>query len=370
LLRRYWIVEDTSVRDGVKEYYGSTLQSSADLKTNACCTGDKPPPYVQDCLKNIHPTILSKYYGCGLCLPDYDLTGLSVLDLGCGAGRDVYLASQLVGPDGKVVGVDMTEAQLDTAREYQDYHAEKFGFANVNFVQGYLEQLDDIEALQPSTFDVIISNCVLNLCTDKLAVLNSCYKLLKAGGEMYFSDVYATRRVPEILRQDPILWGECLSGALYWNDFMSMAKRAGFTDVRLVEDAPITISNAKVAQAIADSGHGNIRFVSATYRLYKIDELEPDCEDYGQAVAYKGTIPRAKTSWRLDKKHVFETGKVVSVCGNTLLMLQTGPLKDHFAFHGTFDTHYGIFEGCGSSGMPFITETTMEQAKENAASCC
>src|SRR3569623_601358 len=115
------------------------------------------PSYVRQLLKNIHPQVLAKYYGCGLCLPAYDLTGCNILDLGCGAGRDVYLASQLVGPSGKVVGVDMTQEQLDTARQYQDHHAQQFGYANTEFVQGYLEQLNDIESLQPESFDVIIS---------------------------------------------------------------------------------------------------------------------------------------------------------------------------------------------------------------------
>jgi arsenite methyltransferase len=343
--------KDTCVRESVKEYYGTTLQTNADLKTNACCTGNSMPPYIRECLRNIHPVVQSKYYGCGLCLPSYDLTGLTMLDLGCGAGRDVFLASQLVGPSGKVVGVDMTEAQLDTAREYQEYHAEKFGFANVDFVQGYLEQLEDIESLKPSSFDIIISNCVLNLSPNKLAILKSCYRLLKPGGELYFSDVYSMRRVPEVLRKDPVIWGECLSGALYWNDFNTMAKQAGFTDIRLVEDAPVKITNAKVADVLAHDGRG-ICFVSATYRLFKIDALEPDCEDYGQAVTYKGTIPHAPMSWRLDKQHVFKTGCYAPVCGNTFLMLQTDPLKNHFTFHGNSDTHYGIFQGLRNRVMP------------------
>lgn len=135
-----------------------------------------------------------------------------MLDLGCGAGRDVYIASQLVGPTGSVTGIDMTEEQLNTAMEFQPYHAEKFGHDNTHFYKGYLESLDDIKELKPASFDVIISNCVINLCTDKKAVLKACFDLLKDGGEMYFSDVYANRRVPESLQKNPLLWGECLSG--------------------------------------------------------------------------------------------------------------------------------------------------------------
>ena len=89
-------------RSSVSNYYGKELESSDDLKTNACCTAGAPPQYIQDCIKNIHPEVVSKYYGCGLCLPQYPLEGASVLDLGSGSGRDVYIASQLVGPTGKV----------------------------------------------------------------------------------------------------------------------------------------------------------------------------------------------------------------------------------------------------------------------------
>lgn len=367
-------VDETNTRASVQNYYGQTLQSSSDLATNACCTSGAPPRYIQEALQQLHPLTLEKYYGCGLCLPNYDLTGCHILDLGCGAGRDVYLASQLVGPQGRVVGVDMTLEQLQAAREVQSYHADKFGYANTEFVEGYLESLDQIEALQPGSFDLIISNCVINLCTDKPAVLQACYNLLKPGGELYFSDVYANRRVPVELQRNELLWGECLSGALYWNDFERMAQRAGFTDPRLVEDSPITIQNKNVAETIRDAGHGAIEFYSATYRLMKLDEgvLEPDCEDYGQAVIYKGTIPRAASGWRLDKHHIFEAGRIFPVCGNTWNMLEKNPrLQPHFDFIGTFDRHYGLFEGCGR-GLPFDGKVDVGETsgKETSPGCC
>uniref|UniRef100_A0A7S3DU83 Arsenite methyltransferase n=1 Tax=Entomoneis paludosa TaxID=265537 RepID=A0A7S3DU83_9STRA len=358
-------------RDSVKNYYGNELQTSDDLATNACCTAGAPPKYIQDCINNLHPSTVSRYYGCGLCLPFYDMEGCSVLDLGCGAGRDVYIASQLVGPKGRVVGIDMTTEQLDAAREQKSFHAEKFGFDNTEFHQGYLESLDDIEALEKGSFDVIISNCVINLCTDKPAVLKACYDLLKPGGEMYFSDVYANRRVPQVLQDDPLLWGECLSGALYWNDFENMAIQAGFSDPRLVEDAPITIENSDVRDMVSREGHGAMEFYSATYRLFKMDDLEPACEDYGQAVIYKGTIPRAASGWTLDKGHTFETGKIHPVCGNTWYMLHNAQVKDHFEFVGDFSRHYGIFEGCGSS-LPYskASESGVAPTKGEGGGCC
>lgn len=364
----------------MQTYYGETLQQTSDLLTNACCTAGAPPEHIRTLLGKLHPETIAKYYGCGLCLPEYDLTGLSVLDLGCGAGRDVYLASQLVGPTGNVVGIDMTDAQLESAKSHSDYHAQQFGYQNWNFHKGYLEELDDLMEqgiLQPESFDLIISNCVLNLCTDKSRVLESCYKLLKSntgGSEMYFSDVYANRRVPQILQQDSVLWGECLSGALYWNDFINMAIRAGFIDPRLVQDAPIVIGNAKLQTQIDQAGSSGLAFYSATYRLWKIpsNHLEPDCEDYGQAVVYKGTMPRHPSQFILDKGHVFETNRVHPVCGNTWYMLQTKPLKDHFQFIGDFTKHFGIFEGCGSS-LPFDDTTNTSNNKKSASSsnsCC
>lgn len=358
----------------VQEYYGSTLSTSDDLKTNACCTADAPPTYIRDCIGNIHPEVLAKYYGCGLCLPQYDMEGATVLDLGCGAGRDVYIASQLVGKNGKVIGIDMTKEQLDVAKKTQDYHREKFGFDNVQFIEGKLEQLDDIEELKPNSVDVIISNCVINLCPDKERVLKSCYDLLKPGGEMYFSDVYSNRRISKSLQNDKVLWGECLSGALYWNDFQNLARKVGFIDPRLVEDSPITINNKNVQRTIDEAGYQSLDFYSATYRLWKLSEeyLEPHCEDYGQAVVYKGTLPRYQSGWLLDKHHYFETGRIVKVCGNTYNMLkETKFLKDHFDFVGNFDTHYGIFDGCGTS-LPYdkVDANGAGKGASSKGGCC
>ena len=239
----------------VKDYYGKTLQTSADLKTEACCTPDDMPGYVKRLLANVHDEVLAKYYGCGLVTP-MALEGARILDLGCGSGRDVYALAQLVGPKGEVVGVDMTAEQLAVARAHVEWHRKKFGFkkSNVRFLDGYIEKLGDL-GLKPGSFDIIISNCVINLSTDKLAVLKGAYDLLKPGGEMYFSDVYADRRLPDAVRNDPVLYGECLGGALYWNDFHTLAKQAGFLDPRLVDDRPLGVTDEKLA---AKLGAGEI----------------------------------------------------------------------------------------------------------------
>ena len=192
----------------VKDYYGKELTSSEDLKTNACCTLEAPPKYIREALANIHDEVMAKYYGCGLAIPS-KLKGLRVLDLGSGSGRDCYILSQLVGESGSVVGVDMTEEQLAVANKYVDYHVEQFGYkkSNVKFLKGNMEKLEELN-LEPASFDLIISNCVINLATDKEKVLRDAYALLKPGGEMYFSDVYSDRRISKELQADPVLWGE------------------------------------------------------------------------------------------------------------------------------------------------------------------
>ncbi len=341
----------------VQDYYGKQLQATTDLKTSACCDASAMPNWLKPLLANVHDDVLARYYGCGLVCPS-DLNGCQVLDLGSGSGRDVYVLAQLVGQQGHVLGVDMTTEQLAVANANLDWHAKRFGYANVSFKEGYIERLNEL-GLEDERFDVIVSNCVINLSPDKDAVLAEAFRLLKVGGELYFSDIYADRRVPPELVADPLLYGECLSGALYWNDFISMAKRHGFTDPRLVEDKPIEITDPSLREKC-----GNIRFYSATYRLFKLPALESDCEDYGQAVIYKGTVMGSPNTFVLDKHHHIQAGKVFPVCGNTWRMLHDTRLKPHFEFIGDFNRHYGIFEGCGKA-LPYDVADGA-----SAAPCC
>eukprot|EP00956_Cyclotella_meneghiniana_P021848 scaffold40463_cov76-Cyclotella_meneghiniana.AAC.2 len=362
--------DKTETHTSVTNYYGTTLEKTSDLLTNACCTAGAPLPHIKAAISNIHPSVIAKYYGCGFCVPD-EVEGMTILDLGCGAGRDVYIASQLVGTEGKVIGVDMTPEQLDVAKETQSWHAEKFGYDNVEFHLGLIEKLDEIPSLKDRSVDIIISNCVINLCPDKESVLKSCHRILKPGGELYFSDVYSSRRVPEELRKDEVLWGECLSGALYWNDFQNLAKKCGFKDPRLVEDAPITIENPDVQKKIESMGHKSLEFYSATYRLFQLDCLEPHCEDYGQAVIYKGTIPRFESAWALDDHHVMERGKVFPVCGNTYNMLKETRFAKHFDFVGDFRAHHLTCVSAHNKSMPFKSSVSDgATGSKGGGGCC
>ncbi|MEM7646948.1 MAG: methyltransferase domain-containing protein [Pseudomonadota bacterium] len=355
-------MEVSETKNSVQDYYGKTLKSSDDLKTDACCTADDLPSFAKPILSKVHDEVLAKYYGCGIVLPE-SLKDCSILDLGSGSGRDCYVLSYLVGENGHVVGVDMTDEQLEVANRHKDYMATQYAYkkSNVDFLKGDIEKLSDL-SLEGQSFDCIISNCVVNLAEDKQAVLDEAFRLLKNGGEFYFSDVYSDRRIPENLKKDPVLYGECLSGALYWNDFLKMARKAGFVDARKVTSRPLDIGDTNVQAKV-----GNIQFMSTTYRLFKIEGMEEDCEDYGQAIRYKGGIPNHSRFFQLDEGHCFQAGKIYPVCGNTYLMLKNTRFAEFFEFFGDFSNHYGLYPDCGD-----VVEVTNVNANQEvtAGSCC
>lgn len=342
----------------VRDYYGQQLRGSADLKTNACCDADAMPAWLKPLLAKVHPEVTGRYYGCGLVIPPL-LEGCTVLDLGCGAGRDVFLLAQLVGPHGRVIGVDMTPEQLAVARAHQAHHAELFGFDNVTFVEGRIEALDTL-SLPVAGVDVVVSNCVLNLSTAKQDVLRGVMRLLKPGGEFYFADVYCDRRLPDEVRSHPVLWGECLGGALYWNDFLRLARAAGFPDPRLVSDRLLEITEPALAPLV-----GEARFFSATWRLFHLDDLEDGCEDYDEIVRYRGTIADHPCSLALDAHHSFATGQTVPVCRNTFRMVSQTRLAPHFQCGAPGVRHLGLFSACGDA-LPFQSAGRDKQSPNHA----
>lgn len=324
------------INETVRHYYGEVLQSSADLKTSACCSIDAMPQYLKTLMASLHPEVVERFYGCGSPLPPA-LAGKTVLDLGCGSGRDCYLLSRLVGPSGRVIGVDMTPEQLEIAMRHRDWHAQRFGYANIEFLHGHIENLTTV-GIADDSIDVVVSNCVINLSPEKPRVLAEIFRVLKPGGELYFSDVFADRRIPGELRQDPVLLGECLAGALYWEDFRRMLQVLGCPDVRIVKQNPISLDDPDIAHKI-----GMVKFKSVTVRAFKMN-LEDRCEDYGQVACYLGTIPEHRHAFDLDDHHHFETGRPLRVCGNTADMLGLSRYGDHFQIMGDKSRHFGLFD--------------------------
>ncbi|CAF1467941.1 unnamed protein product [Adineta steineri] len=320
----------TDIHKSVQNYYGQELQQSSDLKTDACCSKAEIPLFIKDILKKIHPDVIAKYYGCGLIFPP-KLEGCRVLDLGCGAGRDVYILSNLVGHQGYVVGVDMTKEQLDIANRFIDYHTKEFDFQtpNVEFHLGKIEQLTDNPNLKVNSFDVVVSNCVVNLSPDKKKVLQQVYEMLKPGGEFYFSDVYADRSVPEELRQNQILWGECLSGAIRESDLISDALDIGFTRPILVTQQPICINNQQLQDLL-----GDIKFTSCTYRLFKNKSIEdPIISDNknGTLVTYQTPIIHYENEFQFDQSIIFKD-QPQYVNDELTKMLRISRYNDNFKF--------------------------------------
>ena len=347
----------TEVRKDVQEYYGKILKTKNDLQTSVCCAADSMPAYLRPYLKNIHEEVQSRFYGCASTFPT-GIKGQTVVDLGCGSGRDCYLLAQVVGPEGLVIGIDMTDEQLAVARKHIDYHTNKFNLdkPNVDFRKGWIEDLSTAN-LGDNSVDAVISNCVVNLSPDKESVFREIFRVLKPGGELYLSDIFTGRRVPESLKTDPVLLGECLGGALYIEDFRRMLAKVGCFDYRTVYKASITLNSEEIQRKA-----GMIDFYSMTVRTFKCD-FEDICENFGHVVHYKGTIPEFPHGFTFDDNHFFQTSLPVPVCGNTYKMISESRLKDHFKLTGDFSKHYGPFH----SSIPHTQEGI--PTNENG-SCC
>ncbi|MDO9240243.1 MAG: methyltransferase domain-containing protein, partial [Methylicorpusculum sp.] len=222
------------------------------------------------------------------------------------------------------------------------------------FLEG---QIEDLQALgiADNSIDVVVSNCVINLSPDKKRVLAEIFRVLKPGGELYFSDVYSDRRIPAALKTDPVLLGECLAGALYWEDFRRTLLDLGCPDVRVVKESPITLDDEEVAEKI-----GMVNFRSVTVRAFKV-ALEDRCEDYGQVACYKGSILNHPHAFDLDDHHHFETGRPLRVCGNTADMLSASRYAGHFDVWGEKTVHFGLFD-CAPPNKSL--------SLESGASCC
>jgi arsenite methyltransferase len=308
-----------------------------------CC----PVDYQADLLKILPDEIIEKDYGCG-DPSRYVREGDIVLDLGSGSGKICYMAAQLVGKSGKVIGIDMNNDMLSLARKYQSEMADKIGNDRVEFLKGKIQDLtldvaameawlkespvtnaDELSALEnwklkqaqespliaDNSVDLVISNCVLNLVNDieKQQLVDEIFRVVKPGGRIAISDIISDEYIPEHLKHDKKLWSGCISGAFQELEMLNMFQKAGFVAVSYDKwsDTPW--------QVVED-----IEFRSATLTAIKREQTE--CIDKGHAVIYRGPYSFVID----DEEHEFPRGERMAVCERTFNLLSNEPYKDDF----------------------------------------
>ncbi|MEL7498212.1 MAG: methyltransferase domain-containing protein [Planctomycetota bacterium] len=322
-----------------KRYSGAAEAQEAAL----CC----PVEYRQDLLEVIPQEIMERDYGCGDPSP-YVNEGETVLDLGSGGGKLCYIASQVVGPKGKVIGVDCNLEMLDLARKYQNVVAEKIGFSNVTFRCGVIQNLAlDLEQLSEevgsieqsgvgnllerrrleqrleretpmipdSSVDCVVSNCVLNLVQpeDRRRLFKEIHRVLKKGGRAAISDIVADEDVPESMQQNPELWSGCISGAWREDQFLEEFEKAGFYGIQIAKRV------SEPWQIVE-----GIEFRSITVISYK--GKEGPCLECNQALIYKGPFKSVVN----DDGQTFFRGERMAVCDKTYQMATQAPYRDSF----------------------------------------
>jgi arsenite methyltransferase len=229
-------------KDIVKQTYTRIAQQSTDDNRASCCGAGGCSTEVYNIMTDDY-TAVEGYeanadlgLGCGLPTEFAHMkTGDTVLDLGSGAGNDCFVARHAVGESGKVIGIDFTEAMIDKARN----NADQLGYNNVEFRLGDIEKMP----LTANRVDVIVSNCVLNLVPNKKAVFEEMFRVLKPGGHFSISDVVLEGELPDALRHDAEMYAGCVSGAIQKGDYLALAEKAGFTNLRIQKHKPIIIPN-------------------------------------------------------------------------------------------------------------------------------
>ncbi len=330
----------STVESIVAERYSSAANAP---EAALCCPVDYDPQY----LRQIPEEIIEKDYGCGD--PSRHVKeGETVLDLGSGGGKICYIASQIVGERGRVIGVDMNDDMLALARGHQDEMTSRLGYGNVSFLKGRiqdltldrnrldiwlqkhpvvneesLQQFEEYVALQrrshplvdSDSVDVVLSNCVLNLVDDaqKVQLFSEIFRVLRRGGRAAISDIVADEPVPADLKQDDRLWSGCISGAMEESDFANAFVDAGFYGVEIAK------RDAEPWQTVA-----GIEFRSVTLVAYKGKEGE--CWDHNEALIYKGPFSRVTD----DDGHTFVRGERTAVCRKTYEIYSREPYAEQF----------------------------------------
>jgi len=246
----------------VRKAYGEVArkQSSCCGPSNSSCCDQNKTYTVPD-----HPVPESELgLSCGNplafgCIEKGDV----VLDLGSGAGKDVFLAAQKVGDAGRAIGVDMTGEMLALARKNAVKFFATTGLANVEFREGHIEDLP----IEDASVDVVISNCVINLSPDKPRVFREVYRVLKPGGRMIVSDIVLNRPLPESARNDADLYAACIAGALLRDEYLQAIRDAGFKEVEILTDhtyQPAGACEDQLTSGVSDALAGVAASVSVT----------------------------------------------------------------------------------------------------------
>ena len=310
-----------------------------------CC----PVEYNKDLLKIIPQEIIEKDYGCG-DPSRYVKPGETVLDLGSGTGKICFIAAQVVGEKGRVIGVDMTDDMLEVARRNAPIVAERLGYANVEFRKGRIQDLAlDLEMLDrklkahpitdaasflaadelagelrdthplvaANTIDVVVSNCVLNLVEpkSKSQLFAEIFRVLKTGGRAVISDIVSDEDVPAEMQRNSELWSGCISGALTEENFLNAFSDAGFYGIQILK------RDDKPWRSVE-----GVEFRSVTVQAFK--GKQGACFERNQAVIYLGPFKEVLD----DDGHRLERGKRYAVCDKTYQLYGKEPYRQHFAF--------------------------------------
>ncbi len=325
----------TTVEQAVRQRYSNAAQ---EREGALCC----PVGYDAKYLEIIPPEIIERDYGCG-DPSKYLRPGETVLDLGSGGGKICYIASQVVGAEGKVIGVDMNDDMLSLANRYREEVGARLGYLNVTFHKGKIQDLaldygrveryladypirtaEDLEAFETwkersrraapmiptASVDVVVSNCVLNLVrpADKKTLFMEMHRVLKKGGRVVISDIVSDEDVPSRLQEDPELWSGCISGAFREDQFLKAFEESGFYGIRLLKRDETPWQSVE-----------GIEFRSVTVEAFK--GKEGPCLERLQAVIYKGP-------WRTvtdDDGHTLHRGQRMAVCDKTYHIYRSEP---------------------------------------------
>lgn len=247
-------MKDKNIKKIVKEGYAKIAATNGSCcGRSSCCSGSdsattisKKIGYTDDELKSV-PKGSNLGLGCGNPIALASLKeGEAVLDLGSGAGFDAFLASKKVGPRGRVIGVDMTPEMIAKAKA----NAKKSGYKNVEFRLGEIEKLP----VEDDSVDVIISNCVINLSPDKEKTFKEAFRVLRSGGRLMVSDLVLVKDLPKAIKESVEAYVGCLAGAVFKEDYLACIKKAGFDNIKVVEEAYYPVEAMASIKVSADKG--------------------------------------------------------------------------------------------------------------------